>query len=141
MIKFINYDRKFSFSGKTILKEFIGSIFRKEGKKPGTIQYIFCSDEYLLDINRQFLQHDCYTDIITFDLSGSDGVDAEIYISLDRVKDNAIQFQQPVKREILRVMFHGALHLCGYGDKTKSEIALMRLKESEYLKSFAANPL
>lgn len=142
MIKFINHDRNFNFSRKTVLKEFIVELFKREKRKAGTIQYIFCSDEYLLQMNRQFLQHDYYTDIITFDLGNTDQVDAEIYISTDRVKENAAGFDEPLKRELLRVIFHGALHLCGYGDKTKSEITLMRLKENEYLKRFEkVNPL
>jgi probable rRNA maturation factor len=142
MIKFINHDRKFNFPRKTILKEFIAFLFRSEGKAPGNIQFVFCSDEYLLTINKQFLQHDYYTDIITFDLGGEENVDAEIYISVDRVRENAAGFGENTSREMLRVIFHGALHLCGYGDKTKSEITLMRLKESEYLKKFEeANPL
>jgi probable rRNA maturation factor len=142
MIKFINHDRKFNFSRKKILKEYLDTLFRREGKLPGNIQYVFCSDEYLLTINKQFLQHDYYTDIITFDLGGEEKVDAEIYISVDRVKDNAAGFSESTSGEMLRVIFHGALHLCGYGDKTKREITLMRLKESEYLKSFEkANPL
>ena len=136
MIKFINHDRNFNFPGKTYLKDFIERLFKKEGKKSADITYIFCSDEYLLQINQNFLQHDYFTDIITFDLGGDETVNAEIYISIDRVKDNAANFGEPYKKEILRVIFHGALHLCGYKDKTKSEITLMREKESEYLKRF-----
>lgn len=136
MIKFLNNDRRFYFSGKTQLKEFIEKLFKRESKKAGDVQYIFCSDEYLLQINKQFLQHDYYTDIITFDLGGIDEVNAEIYISIDRVKDNVSKFSESYRTEILRVIFHGALHLCGYKDKTKSEITLMREKESEYLKRF-----
>lgn len=141
MIKFTNNDRNFAFAGKTQLKVFLTNLFSKEGKKAGDIQYIFCSDDYLLEINREFLQHDYYTDIITFDLGGADEVNAEIYISVDRVKDNASSLGESFRTEMLRVIFHGALHLCGYKDKTKSEITLMREKESEYLKRFElANP-
>lgn len=143
MIKFTNHDRKFIFSPKTALRLFIEKLFRREGKTAGQVQYIFCSDDYLLQINRQFLQHDYYTDIITFDLgSGDEGtVNAEIYISIDRVKENAFSFHETFSKEILRVIFHGALHLSGYRDKTKSEITLMRRKESEYLRLFEkANP-
>jgi rRNA maturation RNase YbeY len=136
MIKFINNDRTFNFRGKTHLKDFIEELLKRERKKAGAIQYIFCSDEYLLQINKQFLRHDYYTDIITFDLGGTDEVNAEIYISIDRVKDNASSFGESYQSEVLRVIFHGALHLCGYGDKTKREITLMREKESEYLKRF-----
>jgi len=141
MIKFINHDRKFNLTGKTILKSSILKLFKREKKQAGDIQYIFCSDVYLLNINRQFLQHDYFTDIITFDLSSTDRIDAEIYISIDRVKDNARAFGVSYSQEIKRVIIHGALHLCGYGDKTKGEITLMREKESEYLRIFEkANP-
>lgn len=141
MIRFLNHDRQFTFRGKTALKGFLEKLFKAEGQVAGSIQYIFCSDEYLLQMNRQFLQHDYYTDIITFDLSSGEEVDAEIYISLDRVKDNAATFGS-YREEILRVIFHGALHLCGYKDKTKREITLMREKESAYLKKFdRANPV
>lgn len=141
MIKFTNHDRNLYFTGKTQLKEFLERLLKREGKKAGDIHYIFCSDEYLLEINRQFLQHDYYTDIITFDLSHSEEVNAEIYISIDRVKENASSFGVSYKAEVLRVIFHGALHLCGYRDKTKREITLMREKESEYLKRFeSTNP-
>jgi probable rRNA maturation factor len=135
MIKFINHDRQFNFNQKTNLKLFLEDLFKREKRKSGDIQYIFCSDNYLLKINRQFLDHDFYTDIITFNLGGKQ-INAEIYISLDRVKDNAHQFGEPYRRELLRVIFHGALHLCGYKDKTKSEITLMREKENEHLAFF-----
>lgn len=136
MIKFINHDRKLSLKGKTRIKSFLTDLFRSEEMEPGKIQYIFCSDEYLLGINKQFLQHDYYTDIITFDLSEDSEVNAEIYISVDRVRDNASEFGVSKEQEMLRVIIHGALHLCGYGDKTKGEITLMREKESEYLRKF-----
>jgi probable rRNA maturation factor len=141
MIKFINHDRKLTIAGKTILKSSLVKLFRREKQQPGEIQYVFCSDEYLLEINKQFLQHNYFTDIITFDLSSSDSIDAEIYISIDRVKENAKSFGVSYKQEVKRVIIHGALHLCGYRDKTKGEITLMREKESEYLRIFEkANP-
>jgi probable rRNA maturation factor len=136
MIKFTNHDRKFNSSEKTRLKLFIEQLIKKESGSGCNIQYVFCSDECLLQINKQFLDHDFYTDIITFDLGGESGVNAEIYISVDRVKENAGSFNETYRKEMLRVIFHGALHLCGYRDKTKSEITLMREKETEYLKRF-----
>lgn len=136
MIKFLYHDRRFSFTGKKQLRSFVEKLLKREGRASGSIQYIFCSDEYLLGINRQFLEHDYYTDIITFDLSEGDDVIAEIYISIDRVKDNAARHGEAFRSEMLRVIFHGALHLCGYRDKTKSEITLMREKENEYLRLF-----
>ena len=116
------------------LKDFVLALFRKEKRAVESVNYIFCSDKKILEINRQFLNHDYYTDIITFDLSESDKIVAEIYISLDRVRDNAKQEGTSLKSELHRVIFHGALHLCGYRDKTKAEIKVMREKEEQYLK-------
>lgn len=112
-------------------------MFRKEQKKLGQLNYVFCSDQSLLQMNREYLNHDFYTDIISFDLSGStDKISGEIYISLDRVKENAQLFKAPVVEELHRVIFHGALHLCGYGDKSEAEQRTMRKKEDFYLKSY-----
>ena len=98
------------------------------------LQYIFVSDARLLEINRQFLQHDFYTDIITFPLSEPrQPMVAEVYISVDRVRENAREYGTTIKMELLRVIFHGALHLCGYGDKTPSEARKMRRLEDKYL--------
>lgn len=130
-------DRKLALLGKTTIQSFVETIFKREKKKLAHINYVFCSDAYLLNINRDFLAHDYYTDIITFGLSEPDQpVEAEIYISIDRVKDNANQLDISFKEEMLRVIFHGALHLCGYKDKKKSEIALMRQKENHYLSTY-----
>ncbi len=131
-------DARFSYNRKTELKNFIESLFEKEKKKLEGLDYIFCSDEYLLQINQSHLNHDTYTDIITFDLSEGDGTIGEIYISIDRVKENATQFNNPFSTELLRVVFHGALHLCGYRDKKKEDIDLMRKKESLYINLFAS---
>ncbi len=136
-VAFRSADRHLQLPGKTILKAFIASIFKKEKHALGFITYIFCSDEFLLQMNRDFLKHDYYTDIITFGLSEKlQPIEAEVYISLDRVRDNAANLGTTYKSEVLRVIFHGALHLCGYKDKRKSEIALMRSKEDQYLRLF-----
>ena len=136
-IRFHSADRSLEIKGKTGLKFFIESLFRKEGKKLASLSYVFCSDAFLLQMNRDYLQHDYYTDIITFGLSeAGHPIEAEIYISLDRVKDNARVHGCTYKEEVLRVVFHGALHLCGYSDKKKSEITLMRDKEDHYLRLF-----
>lgn len=119
------------------LKAFIQSIFKKEKTPFNALNYIFCSDDYLLNINQQFLQHNYYTDIVSFDLaSKGQPVEGEIYISIDRVLDNAKTLSQPFNTELHRVIFHGALHLCGYKDKTAKDIELMRKKEDEYLKHY-----
>ena len=136
-IFFSSADRQLSLTGKTGLKAFILDIFKKEKVPLDSLTYIFCSDAFLLRMNRDFLQHDYYTDIITFGLSEKgQPVEAEVYISIDRVKDNASTMGISYKQEALRVIFHGALHLCGYKDKKKSEIALMRAKEDQYLHLF-----
>lgn len=136
-ISFNTGDRPFVFQQKLLLKSFIESIFKKEKKQLAELRYVFCSDDMLLDINRNFLQHDYFTDIITFGLSEKgQPIEAEIYISIDRVKDNAQMLGVTYKEEMLRVLFHGALHLCGYKDKTKSEIVTMRAKEDRYLQLF-----
>jgi probable rRNA maturation factor len=122
---------------KKEIKRFIVSLFQAEGKRLSTLDYVFCSDEYLLDINREHLQHDYYTDIITFELSDTPSIiSGEIYISVPRVKENAVTHNSSFGLELLRVIFHGALHLCGYRDKKKSEITIMRQKEEEYLRLF-----
>lgn len=131
------YETPVSLRQRTALKTFIASIFKTEKKNLSAINYIFCTDKRLLEINRQFLKHDYYTDIITFQLTPPDQpVEAEVYISVDRVKDNAISLGESFSRELHRVIFHGALHLCGYGDKSKREKEKMREKEEAYLKKY-----
>jgi probable rRNA maturation factor len=127
---------RISLSNRNALKKFIESIFAKERKKLGSLNYIFCSDKRLLQINRDYLKHDYYTDIITFDLSPGNKTEGEIYISIDRVRDNAKMEGTSFKSEIARVIFHGALHLCGYGDKSPKEIKQMRAKEDAYLNAY-----
>lgn len=117
------------------LKQFLAALFKKEGRNLGELSYIFCSDRYLLAINRQYLDHDFYTDIITFDLSEKgQAINAEVYISVDRVRENAHEFDSSLEKELHRVIFHGALHLCGYKDKTAKEKQEMRKMEDRYLK-------
>lgn len=136
-INFRSADRSLKFPGKTRIKAFVGKLFAREHYKISSITYIFCSDPFLLQINQKFLQHDYYTDIITFALSEkSEPIEAELYISIDRVKENAQSLHISFQQEMLRVIFHGALHLCGYNDKKKGEIALIRSKEAQYLQLF-----
>ncbi|MBI5371083.1 MAG: rRNA maturation RNase YbeY [Sphingobacteriales bacterium] len=129
----------FSLENRAGLKAFIETLFKKEGQKLEALNYIFCSDKRLLDINRQYLAHDFYTDIITFDLSAGPATTGEIYISIDRVRDNAKTLGTTFKSELHRVIFHGALHLCGYGDKKKEEIATMRKREDYWLSRYFSN--
>ena len=109
-------------------------MLQEEGKEVQAINYIFCSDKYLLDLNKDHLNHDTYTDIITFELSGpKQALLADIYVSVERVRENAKIFRQPFSKELLRVMFHGALHLAGYKDKFKTDSELMRKMEDKWL--------
>lgn len=134
LIQFFFLKEVGSLRNRKHLKEFIPGIFRREKTKLRQLNYIFCSDEYLLDINREYLSHDYYTDIITFDLSTTGtGITGEIYISIDRVKENAKQAGTSIREELHRVIFHGALHLCGYKDKLKADKHLMTQMENKYL--------
>lgn len=120
------------------LKQWLKSIALNEGFKIEDLSYIFCTDEYLLNINISFLDHNTYTDIITFDYSASPDspeIEGEIYISIDRVKENAQNLHQSFDNEISRVLAHGILHLCGYKDKTENEETLMRSKEDFYIQT------
>ena len=127
----------FSFNEKKKLKQAIGDLMEREGKDFESLDYIFCSDEYLFEINQTYLQHDDLTDILTFDLSDNPGIiKGEIYISVERVQDNSLLFNTSFRDEMARVVFHGALHLCGYKDKSKKEQAEIREKEDFYLKRF-----
>lgn len=114
-------------------KIWLQQVIRKEGKVPGDIAYIFCDDDYMLERNVAFLNHDTYTDIITFDECVGNIVAGSILISLDRVGENAEAFGKSFENEFLRVLVHGTLHLCGYKDKTEDEAKTMRQKEDESL--------
>jgi len=119
------------------LKKFIEAIFRKQGKRLKYLNYIFCTDAQILAINKQYLKHDYYTDIMTFELSQKEmPIEGEVYISIDRVKDNAILLDETFYMELHRVIFHGTLHLCGYRDKSKKEIKEMREMEAKCLKEY-----
>ena len=111
---------------------------KSEGKTIGEITLIFCSDEHLLEMNRQYLDHDYYTDIITFDYSGEDEISGDLFISIDRVYDNAAQNAVSRDNELKRVCVHGVLHLCGYGDKSVDEARIMRSKEDYYLDKYVS---
>ena len=125
-----------SLQNRSALKRFIESVFKKEGKSLQRINFIFCTDKALLDINRQFLKHNFYTDIITFDLSEYGEIFSEVYISVDRVRENAKEMGITFKSELHRVIFHGVLHLCGYGDKSNKEIMIMRGKENDLIAQY-----
>lgn len=135
MIEFL-YDSDFSLKDSSKYADWISRVIKNEGCHIGDITYVFCDDEYLLSINQQYLKHDTYTDIITFDYTNQKTLNADIFISIERVDDNAKTFNVKFKDEILRVMAHGVLHLCGFKDKTEKEKILMRAKENESIKMF-----
>ncbi|MCC2599514.1 rRNA maturation RNase YbeY [Sphingobacterium sp. FBM7-1] len=134
-ISFFNEDVDYKIKDKQKLRQWIASTVANEGGgRVGELNFIFCSDAYLLEINKKYLDHDTYTDIVTFDSSEKDGVIAgDIFISIDRTKENASKFDVSERDELHRVIIHGVLHLCGYLDKKKEDKALMTEKENEYL--------
>ncbi|GAB5565122.1 MAG: rRNA maturation RNase YbeY [Winogradskyella sp.] len=132
MINF-NYETEFEISKPEIKIKWISEAIKEEKHNLGEINYIFCSDDYLHKINVEFLNHDTLTDIISFDYTVGNEVHGDIYISVDRVKDNASDFNTDFANELARVMIHGILHYCGYKDKTEEDAELMRSKEDYYL--------
>lgn len=137
IVQFHYLDQRFNFPNRTALKAFLVKLARKEGRAVSWINYIFCSDEYLLGINQQHLQHDTYTDIITFHYQpAGKPIESDIYISIDRVRENAHNFGTTFQAELHRVLFHGLLHLCGYKDKKKAEQKTMRERENYWLSQY-----
>ena len=133
-INFFSEKIRFKLSNPRKTTSWIKTVIKKEGCTLNSLNYIFCSDEYLKEINIQYLGHNTYTDIVTFNYNPSkDVLDGEIYISVDRVRDNAKSFDSDFQSELHRVIIHGVLHLIGFNDKTKREKTLMREKEDTYL--------
>lgn len=133
-INFYSQASHFKLPSKTIIRQWLLQIAKKEGYQIYQLNYIFCNDDYLLKINSDYLNHDTLTDIITFGLSGeNEPIEGEIYISIDRVAENAKAFGQTKSKELKRVMAHGLLHLVGYKDKSKKDVLAMRKKEDTCL--------
>lgn len=134
-INFFQEEVSFQLSHQDILKGWISTIIQNAKQSFDTINFIYCSDNYLLEINKEYLDHDYYTDIITFDNKEDDGsaLDADIFISIDRVKENATQLNLPYEQELYRVMVHGILHLLGHKDKTEEQKNEMRESEEASL--------
>lgn len=126
---------EFDVSGLNVEKN-IETVLANENRTLGEVNYIFCSDEYLLNINKQYLNHDYYTDVISFDYSEDGIISGDIFISVDTVKDNAKEYEVEFEKELARVMVHGVLHFIGYKDKTDEDAKLMRQKENQYLPLF-----
>lgn len=135
-IGFFNENTSFRLRNKKSIRAWISDAVIKEGKIPGEISVIFCNDSFLLDMNIKYLNHDTFTDIITFEYNEGQLISGDIFISIERVKENARLFSKSINDELYRVIIHGVLHLCGYKDKTTKDTATMRQKEEEYLVLF-----
>lgn len=132
-----NYETDFKVDNEEQISQWIQSVIESEGLVMGDINYIFCDDDYLHKINVEFLDHDTLTDIISFDYKVGKILHGDIFISVERVADNASDFDVSFDQELSRVMIHGILHYCGYKDKTESDKALMRQKENDCLENLA----
>ena len=136
-IHFFVEDINFVLKNKRKIQKVLAILSEKESKELGEISYIFCSDNYLLKINKKYLNADYFTDVITFDYCVGNKISGDIYISIERVKENSKIFSQSFFNETLRVILHGALHLCGYKDKKPKEEKIMREKENFYLNEYS----
>ncbi len=135
MISF-NYETEFELNNEAIYSSWISKVIVSENKKEGEINYVFCDDEYLLKLNIEYLNHDTLTDIISFDYSVGNELNGDIFISIERVKENANDFEVSFEEELKRVLVHGILHYCGFKDKSPEDEAQMRSKEEEKIKIF-----
>lgn len=135
MISF-NYETSFKLKNKTHYSKWLSLVIQTENKKEGDINYVFCDDDYLVGINLQYLNHNTLTDIISFDYSVGNELHGDVFISIQRVRENAIEFDVAFEEELKRVMVHGVLHYCGYKDKSAKDKKEMRLKEDEKIKLF-----
>ena len=133
MISYFNEDTAFHFKGKTLTNRWLRMVAGSEIKQVGDISIIFCSDNYILDVNMRYLQHDYFTDIITFDYCEGDKLSGDLFISVDSVRENAVYYGTEFDDELNRVIVHGVLHLIGYDDHTPQEQRVMREKEDYYL--------
>jgi probable rRNA maturation factor len=136
MISFSVVETTYNLKNKLKVRNWVKSILETEGKQPGDITYVFCNDEYLGSMNEKYLKHITLTDIITFDYSEKGKLSGDIFISIDRVTENAGTFNTTLNQELGRVMAHGVLHLSGYKDKTPEDKKMMRGKEDFYLATF-----
>lgn len=135
MINF-NYENEFNLDNEEVISNWLSQVILSEKKKEGEINYIFCDDEYLLKINLEYLNHDTLTDIISFDYTVGNEINGDIFISVERVQDNANDFDVSFEEELRRVLVHGVLHYCGYKDKSEQDEVLMRSKEDEKMAMF-----
>ena len=134
-----NYESDFTLENEELYSQWLSAVIESENKNEGEINYIFCDDEYLHKINMEYLQHDDLTDIISFDYCVGNEINGDIFISVERVAEDAKDYEVELETELLRVMAHGILHYCGYKDKSEEDATLMRSKEDEKMKMFATN--
>jgi probable rRNA maturation factor len=133
-VHFFSEETAFTIKNKSKIRQWLNRVIQEEAGKTGTISFIFCSDNYLLSLNKTFLKHNTLTDILTFaDQDDAGTISGDIFISIPRVEENSVIFQQSFTRELNRVMVHGVLHLLGYKDKTKVQKMEMTSKENQYL--------
>lgn len=132
-IRFAAQDIDFELQKADFVKKWLSEVVSRRHKRVGNISYLFCNDEYVLEVNQRYLNHDTYTDIITFDYVAADLISGDIIISVDRVGENAVKFGVPFEQELHRVIVHGVLHLLGQGDKSDAEATEMRRQEEEAL--------
>ena len=132
----LNYETDFKLESETKYIDWVSRVINSESKTLGDISYVFCGDNYLLEMNQKYLAHDTLTDIITFDYCSGNVISGDIFISIERIRENAESFNVTTDIEIKRVMAHGLLHLIGYKDKTDEDVLVMRLKEEEKIKLF-----
>lgn len=135
MINF-NYESDFNLDNEEAIAAWLSAVIVSEKKKEGEINYIFCDDEYLHKINLEYLNHDTLTDIISFDYTVGNELNGDVFVSIERVQDNAKDFEVPFEEELKRVLVHGVLHYCGYKDKDEESERIMRLKEDEKIAMF-----
>jgi rRNA maturation RNase YbeY len=138
MVRYFSEDIKFDFKGRRANNSWLSAVAENEGKKLGDVNIIFCSDPYLLEVNKKYLGHDYYTDIITFDYCEGKILSGDLFISVDSVRDNASFYGAAFDDELHRVIVHGVLHLIGYDDHTDEEKKMMRSKEDQYLSLLAS---
>lgn len=134
MVNFLSEKIDFSLKNQKKIKNWIKEIIMEENFQAGDINFIFCSDEYIYEINKKYLNHDYYTDVISFDYTENKMINGDIFISIDRINDNAKEFNIPFEEELYRVIIHGILHILGYKDKLKKDLEIMRIKENLCLK-------
>ncbi len=134
MVSYFTQDTSFAYKGRRLTSRWLSEVASREGCRIGAVSVIFCSDPVILDVNRKYLGHDYYTDIITFDYCEEEVLNGDLFISVDTVRANALEYGTLFHEELHRVIVHGLLHLIGYDDHTEADIAEMRMKENEYLK-------